>query len=285
MSDHENITLKIGAVHFNVSHLERAVYFYEEALGFKTISTFDRGVVLGSMDDQPLIVLYSVNNPPPRKKTTGLYHLAIRLPGREDLARLIYHLVNNQVEISGVADHGVSEAVYLTGPDEIGIELTCDRDMDEWPIDEEGQLDMGTEELDLDDLMMQLQGKSKKWIGLPAGTVIGHVHLKVAELAETLQFYTRLGFQLIQEYEEDALFFASGPYHHHIGANIWESAGADPLPPDSAGLNYFEILAEDKPLLKQIQANLNEAGIVFENNESGLLVSDPNGIRMVIKTI
>jgi catechol 2,3-dioxygenase len=284
VSDLENFAMKIGAVHLYVSHLERAVYFYEEALGFKTISTFERGVVLGSLGDHPLLVLHSVNNPPPRKKTTGLYHLAVRLPAREDLARLIYHLVNNQVEISGVADHGVSEAVYLTGPDDVGIELTCDRELDEWPMDEEGQVEMGTDDLDLDDLMMQMQGKSKKWIGLPAGTVIGHVHLKVAELDGTLQFYERLGFQLNQEYDEEALFFASGSYHHHIGANIWESAGADPLPSDTAGLNYFEILVSETNKLDSIKNTLVEADIPIEIHDDGLLISDPNGIRMMIKT-
>ena len=113
MPDLENFALKIGVVHLNISHLDRAVYFFEEALGFKMISKIERGAVLGTIADQPLIVLHSVNNPVPRKKTTGLYHLAIRLPDRVELARLIFHMVNNQVEISGVADHGVSEAVYF----------------------------------------------------------------------------------------------------------------------------------------------------------------------------
>lgn len=284
MPDLENFILKIGVVHLNISHLDRAVYFFEEALGFTIISKIERGAVLGTIADQPLIVLHSVNNPVPRKKTTGLYHLAIRLPNRVELARLIFHMVNNQVEISGVADHGVSEAVYLTGPDEIGIELYCDREMDEWPLDEDEQLDMGTDELDLEDLMLQLQGQSKKWTGMPAGTTIGHVHLKVAELEKTAEFYRLLGFHLTQQYDDEAVFFASGDYHHHIGANIWQSASADPLPPDTAGLNYFEIIADNKALIENIKNNLNEADVAMENRETGFMVTDPNGIHMVIKT-
>lgn len=284
MPDLENFALKIGVVHLNVSHLDRAVYFFEEALGCKLISTIERSVVLGTVNDLPLLVLHSVNNPVPRKRTTGLYHLAIRLPERVDLARLIYHMVNNQVEISGVADHGVSEAVYLTGPDEIGIELYSDRDVNEWPLDDEEQLDMGTDELDLEDLMLQLQGQSKKWSGMPPATTIGHVHLKVAELEKTAEFYSLLGFHITQQYGDDALFFASGDYHHHIGANIWQSAAADPLPPDAAGLDYFEIIAEDENLLKIIKSNLNEAGVAIEIGESGFMVTDPNGIHMAIKT-
>ena len=172
----------------------------------------------------------------------------------------------------------------LTGPDEVGIELYSDREMDEWPLDEDEQLDMGTDELDLEDLMLQLQGQSKKWTGMPAGTIIGHVHLKVAELEKTAEFYRLLGFHLTQQYGDEAIFFASGDYHHHIGANIWQSAAADPLPADTAGLAYFEIIVEDQNKLKEIMNNLNDAGVAMEISETGFSVTDPNGIHIVIKT-
>ena len=238
----EPVLMRMGKIHYNVSNLERAAYFFEEALGMKSLEKSANVITLGTIADQPLLVLQRVNNPPPRKKTTGLYHIAIHLPGREDLARLIFHLANNQVEISGVADHGVSESLYLTGPDDMGIELTCDRDYEQWPIDDKGQLEMGTEELDLDDLILTIQGKNKKWTGLPANTRVSHIHLQVSELENTAEFYTHLGFEITQAYGEQALFFASGDYHHHIGANTWQSAGADPLPADSAGLDHFEIV-------------------------------------------
>lgn len=276
----EPVRMHIGKVHYNVSNLERAAYFYEEGLGMKVLEKSEQSITLGTIADQPLLVLHRVNNPTPRKRTTGLYHLALRLPSREDLARLIYHLVNNQVELDGVADHGVSEALYLTGPEDMGIELTCDREYDQWPIDEEGQLDMITEELDLDNLILTIQGKNKKWTGLPAGTTIGHIHLRVAELEKTAEFYTTLGFEITQTYGEQALFLASGDYHHHIGANTWQSAGADPLAADTAGLNYFEVVLPDQKSLENLAMQLEEAEFALEKNEVSVSLADPNGIYL-----
>jgi catechol 2,3-dioxygenase len=276
----ESVRMHIGKVHYSVSNLERAAYFYKEGLGMKVLEKSEQSVTLGTIAGQPLLVLHRVNNPPPRKRTTGLYHVAIRLPSREDLARLIYHLVNNQVELDGVADHGVSESLYLTGPDDMGIELTCDRDYDQWPIDEDGQLDMITEELDLDNLILTIQGKNKKWTGLPAGTTIGHIHLRVAELEKTAEFYTTLGFEITQVQGEQALFFASGDYHHHIGANTWQSAGADPLAADTSGLNYFEVVIPDQNSLENLVINLEETEHVLEKKEDGISLIDPNGIHL-----
>lgn len=276
----EPVLMQIGKIYYNVSNLERASFFFEEGLGMQVLEKADASITLGTIGNQPLLVLQQVNNPAPRKKTTGLYHIAIRLPSREDLARLIYHLSNNQVEMSGVADHGVSESLYLIGPDDIGLELTCDRDKANWPVDEEGQLDMGTEDLDLDDLILSIQGKNKKWTGLPANTSIGHVHLRVSELEKTAEFYTALGFEITQAYGEQALFFASGNYHHHIGANTWQSAGADPLPADTAGLDLFEIELPDQKSIENLVNQLDEAEILYKKNEEGISLVDPSGIHL-----
>jgi len=278
-----SINIKIGVVHLNVSQLDRAAFFYEAALGFQTISKNDKEITLGAADLVPLIMLHKVNNPPPRKRTTGLYHLAILLPSREDLARLIFHMVNNQVNIEGAADHGVSEAIYLTGPDEVGIEIYWDKNLEDWPIDDEGQLEMGTDSLDIDNLMLSLQGKNKQFSMLPAGTRIGHVHLRVSELEDTSSFYSTLGLQLTQEYGTNAMFFAGGEYHHHIGVNTWQSAGAGPLPEDTAGLRYFEILVENKNTLDELRSLLTQSEIPFEDSEIGFFVTDPNGIQIHIR--
>jgi len=275
-----NNQLSIGKVHYNVSNLDRASYFFEEGLGMKLIDKSDQSVTLGTIDDKPLLVLHKVNNPIPRKKTTGLYHIAIRLSNREELARLIYHMVNNQIELDGVADHGVSESLYLTGPEDMGIELYCDRDYEDWPIDDEGQLEMVTEELDIDNLILTLQGKTKKWVGMPAGTTIGHIHLKGAELEKTAEFYTQLGFEVTQEYGDQAIFFASGEYHHHIGANTWQSAGASALDADTAGLNYFEIIIPNQTQLEELLESLSAAGNPANKIENEFELIDPNGIRL-----
>jgi len=279
----EGINIKIGVVHLNVTQLDRAQFFFEEGLGFKEIQKNESEVVLGNLDKQPLITLHKVNNPTPRKRTTGLYHIAILLPGRVDLARLIYHMVNNQINIEGAADHGVSEALYLTGPEETGIELYCDRAMEDWPIDDEGQLNMGTDPLDIDNLMFALQGKNKKWDGLPSGTRIGHIHLRASELKKTSDFYSSLGLEVTQDYGGSALFFAGGEYHHHIALNTWQSAGAEPLPEDTAGLRFFEILVESQDVLDDIKHSLEAQEITFENNNQGISVTDPNGIHIMIR--
>ena len=279
----EGINIKIGVVHLNVTQLDRAQFFFEEGLGFKEIQKNESEVILGNLDKQPLIALHKVNNPTPRKRTTGLYHIAILLPSREDLARLIYHMVNNQINIEGTADHGVSEAIYLTGPEETGIELYCDRAMEDWPIDDEGQLDMGTDPLDIDDLMYALQGKNKQWKGLPTGTRIGHIHLRASELEKTSDFYSILGLEVTQDYGESALFFAGGEYHHHIALNTWQSAGAEPLPEDTAGLRFFEILVENPEVLNDIKHTLEGQEINYERNDQGILVVDPNGIHILIR--
>ena len=279
----EGINIKIGVVHLNVTQLDRAQFFFEEGLGFKEIQKNESEVILGNLDKQPLIALHKVNNPTPRKRTTGLYHIAILLPSREDLARLIYHMVNNQINIEGTADHGVSEAIYLTGPEETGIELYCDRAMEDWPIDDEGQLDMGTDPLDIDDLMYALQGKNKQWKGLPTATRIGHIHLRASELEKTSDFYSILGLEVTQDYGESALFFAGGEYHHHIALNTWQSAGAEPLPEDTAGLRFFEILVENPEVLIDIKHTLEGQEINYERNDQGILVVDPNGIHILIR--
>lgn len=282
MAEDQALKIEISVVHLNISHMERATFFFTEALGFRILEEKDQTIVLGTAANIPLLVLHKVNNPPPRKATTGLYHLAILLPSRQDLARFILHLVNNNIQIDGVADHGVSESVYLTGPDESGIEIYCDRPKEDWPVVEDGRLDMGTDELDLDDLILTVQGKNKLWQGLPADTCLGHIHLRVSDLTKTAQFYTNLGMQLTQEYGESALFFATGGYHHQIGANTWQSAGAESLPPDTAGLASFQISVESKSQLETIRQNLTAASISFTEEDGYISLQDPNGISLAI---
>lgn len=279
--DDMNIEVKMGTVHLNVSHLERAGFFFSEALGIPKIESDTQSMVLGT-NAQPLLILHQVNNPPPRKATTGLYHLALLLPSREDLARMILHLVNNNVPLYGVADHGVSEAIYLNGPDEIGIEIYCDRPEDEWPLDEQGQIEMGTDELDLDNLLMTIKGKTKNWAGLPANAGIGHIHLKVTELENTARFYSLLDLKIVQKYGENAIFLSSNNYHHQVGANTWESAGAEPLPGDTAGLRSFELLVEPTAL-SLIKERLNAAGQQFTEEQASIQLEDPNGIKIILK--
>ena len=275
----------IGKVELFVSNLDRSVLFYQNSLGFQVDFRQDGRAGLGCAGGAPLVVLNEKPGARKVSKTTGLYHLAVLLPSRLALARLLLHIAQKEIEVEGAADHGVSEALYLSDPDGNGIEVYADRRKNDWPRDDIGKLQMGTEELDIDDLLLELKGKvndlQAPWEGLPAGTVIGHIHLRVADLAATEHFYREvMGFDLVQRYGSGALFFSAGGYHHHIGANTWGGVGAPPPPPDAAGLRWFEILLPGQAAYEALQKRLESAGSVVEALEGGMLVRDParNGI-------
>ncbi len=263
---------RIGAVHLTVADLGRLVSFYETRLGLTVRQRDSRTAWLGA-GGPDLLVLHE--SPTARRVpgTTGLYHFAVLVPTRRDLARSLRRLVDTGTTLQGVADHGVSEALYLGDPEGNGIEIYRDRPRADWPI-VAGQLRMGADHLDLDGLLSELdaEGHAHDAAGMPPATTIGHVHLHVADLVATEEFYAGvLGFELTQRFGGSACFFAAGGYHHHVGANIWAGAGAPPPPPGARGLDHFEIV-------------LNRSGR-FKDREiyPSDLVRDPSGntIRFV----
>ena len=267
----------VGEVQLVVSDLERSVTFYQNALGFRVLDRQEGRAVLGA-GSRRLLTLVEQPGAKPAPRTTGLYHFAVLLPDRRSLARLLYHMADTEVPVQGASDHGVSEALYLSDPDSNGIELYRDRDPEEWPQDEAGKMEMGTEALDIDDLVMELQDGLTPWEGLPDGTRIGHVHLRVRNIPEAEAFYAGvLGFQLTQRYGTGASFVSAGGYHHHVGFNTWQSAGAPPPPPNATGLRWFELLLPDTTALEAVRARLSAAGIMVDAQDEGVLVRDPSG--------
>jgi catechol 2,3-dioxygenase len=271
----------IGEVQLTVSNLDRSLKFYRDQLGFRLLSQEGGQAVLGAGAG----FLRLFENPQARqvKGVTGLYHFAVLLPDRRSFARLIFHLAENGIEVAGVADHGVSEAIYMSDPDGNGIELYSDRRRNDWPRDDLGRLQMGTEQLDLEDLLLELRDGMDLFTGLPEDTRVGHIHLHVANLAEADHFYRQvMGFELMQRYGAGAMFFSAGGYHHHVGVNTWAGEGAPPPPPDAAGLRWFEIRLPGQPALDAISARLQAAGIAFEAHQGSLLLRDPsqNGILL-----
>lgn len=275
----------IGEICLTVSNLDRSVQFYRDRLGFQVMELAEKpGQAVMGAGGNRLITL--VENPGARQVpgTTGLYHFAILLPDRRSLARLLYHLAETGAEIQGASDHGVSEALYLSDPDGNGIELYRDRKRSEWPVDDIGHLFMGTDELDIDDLVMELRGGLTPWEGLPEKTVIGHVHLQVRDLAEAEKFYTQvLGFQLMQHYGSGAAFVSAGGYHHHIGMNTWTSAGGPPPPEDAVGLCWFEVCLPNAEALEEVRARLDAAGVQYVQQVIGVLVRDPSENAILLK--
>ena len=272
----------IGAVHLTISDLRRSVRFYETHLGFSVHRRDDRTVWLGA-GGADLLVLTQCESAPRVRGTTGLYHFAILVPSRADLARSLRRLVATDTIMQGAADHGVSEALYLADEDGNGIEIYRDRPRDQWPI-VGGHLRMGADPFDLDALLTEA-GRADSAAGLPAGTIIGHVHLHVSRLEDAHAFYVDLlGFELMQRYGPSALFVAAGGYHHHIGLNTWAGVGAPPPPPGAIGLQHFVVMLPDDAARDSVVGRLAKAGIVPEPVEGGVLVHDPAKNAILLKT-
>jgi len=265
-------TTSLGAVHLTVSDLDASVAFYRGAVGLEELERRDGVARLGTGRTE-LLVLVEERGARSSRGYTGLYHFALLLPGRADLARWLAHAGRERVPLQGLSDHYVSEAIYLGDPDGHGIEIYCDRPRELW----EGSVGqrMTTQPLDVSDLLGVLaEPESEPFDGLPAGTVMGHVHLKVASIAETVTFYRDvLGFALMAQLGHQAAFLAAGGYHHHIGANTWESAGAPAPPPGSAALRHATVVLPDEGERDRVLARVDAAGTAVE----GDIVRDPSG--------
>jgi catechol 2,3-dioxygenase len=181
------------------------------------------------------------------------------------------------VPLTGLSDHAVSEAIYLRDPDHHGIEIYADRPRELW----EGRIGelLTTLRLDTDDLLGELDDPATEpFDGLPDGTIVGHTHLRVADVESSVAFYRDvLGFPLVAELPATAAFLGAGGYHHHIGANIWESAGASPGPPGTATLRNATILVPTKEELDRVAGRVADAGQEPEQRDDGVLVRDPSG--------
>jgi catechol 2,3-dioxygenase len=228
----------IGAVRLTVADLDQAVAYYERVIGLRMLERDGDVVRLGA--DTALVELEGDPGAPPRgAHSTGLFHLAVLVPTRADLARAVRRVVETGERFTGASDHLVSEALYLRDPEGNGIELYRDRPRETWQYDGD-EIRMGTVALDLGDLMRnEPDGEDA---GMPEGARIGHVHLQVADLADAEAFYAgELGLDVTVRSYPGALFLSRGGYHHHVGANTWASAGSPPAPAGSRGLKWFEI--------------------------------------------
>jgi len=267
----------MGAVHLAVADLDRSIAFYERHLGLVVHGRTARGARLGA-GRADLLVLEERPGAVRPRGTTGLYHFALLVPTRLDLARSLRRLMDLETRMQGFADHGVSEALYLADPDGNGIEIYRDRSRDEWPV-VNGHFQMGTDPLDLGDLIGELDGSGGNAIAAPmhAGTRMGHVHLHVAHLDAAEEFYVRvLGFNVTQRYGGGALFVSAGGYHHHLGLNTWAGVGAPPPPAEAIGLRRFAVHLPDETALGAVVERVRAAGISIEPVGTTFVVRDPS---------
>ena len=272
---------KMGAVELTVSDLERSLDYYRTAIGLQVLDQAGGRASLGA-DSTELVVLVEQPGAPPSDGYTGLFHFALLVPDRAALARWLAHSARDRVTLTGLSDHVVSEAIYLRDPDRHGIEIYADRPRETW----EGQVAsrMTTIPLDVDDLLGELDDPAAEpFDGLPDGTVMGHIHLKVAGIPETVEFYRDvLGFELVAGRGNEAAFLSAGGYHHHVGANTWESAGAPPPPAGSAALRHATIVLPSVEERDELVGRVAESGAEPQDTPEGPLVRDPSGNELVL---
>ncbi len=278
-------TTRLGAVRLQVADLQRSMAYYVEILGLRIVAQADGAATLAAHgDDRPLVELvgYPQARRAGRAVRTGLYHFAILLPDRASLGRFVRHLADVGVR-AGAGDHLVSEAFYLHDPDGLGIEVYADRPRSEWRrIGRE--LMMATDPVDVPDLVKAAGGES--WTGMPAGTVMGHVHLHVGDVGRAAAFYAEgLGFDRITWSYPGALFLSAGGYHHHVGTNTW--AGPDAAAParDEAQLLEWTLELPDAAAVTATAASVAAAGFTIAEDAPGEFVArDPWGTTVRVRT-
>lgn len=248
----------IDAVELNVYHLEELKDFYTKFIGLQILNESQDFVSLGV--DKPLLNLYKISETR-RYQTTGLYHFALCVPSQKALAEILVHLIEHKVAITGAANHGYSNALYLNDLEGNGIEIYADKPESEWTILEDGQIVGVTEELDVQALLALAQAK---FTGLPQGTKMGHVHLKVNQLTETQDFYEKLGLNLKYNFGHQAKFMAAGFYHHHFGFNTWSGTGLTKMKSNQLGLRQIILNLKQKEL--QMDEVLDPSGIPLKIN-------------------
>jgi catechol 2,3-dioxygenase len=271
-----------GALRLKVADLGRVQRFYEDVIGLRMLDSDDVGR-LGAAGRTAVELMASPGARPRPPGTTGLFHLAIVVPGRAELAGALARITRAGWRLTGASDHLVSEALYVNDPEGNGIEIYRDRPRSEWQY-QNGEIRMSTLPLDVDRLLADLRDDGPDNDAMPAGTRIGHVHLNVADLDEAQAFYSGvLGFDVTVRGYPGALFLSTGGYHHHIGVNTWAGLGAPAPPEGSRGLEWFELIVEDQRHLAGLEERLGRAEAEHDPVAGGILTRDPSGNGVLVR--
>lgn len=273
----------IDSVHVTITSLVRSIRFYEERVGLVVHERGTQTASMGAEHGRTILALHESASATRVAKTTGLYHFAILVPSRADLAQALRRLVTTHTVMQGFADHGVSEALYLADPDGNGIEIYRDRPRQEWP-ELGGKLQMGVDPLDVERLLAESRDEQPA-ARMPPGTVMGHMHLHVADVDEAERFYRdAVGFDLIMRYGRSAAFLSAGGYHHHVAINTWAGVGAPPAPPGSIGLREFAVRVADRDALDGVAQSLATAGVTtLARDDQSIRVADPSSNVVVFR--
>ncbi len=215
--------------------------YYKSVVGLKEVSRRPGVIALGAGDNGFFEIeeVKSLKLDDPR--SAGLYHTAFLLPKRTDLAQWARHAMDKKIQIEGASDHLVSEAIYLTDPQGNGIEIYADRTPAGWKWDG-SNVRMASERLNFDSLAADIAGSPESWSGAPDGSMVGHVHLRVGDAGEAERWWhEEMAFDTVAHYGGQAVFLSTGGYHHHVGANVWQSKGAGKRDLDRTGLGFVEM--------------------------------------------
>lgn len=282
MNFHRKPNIFVSRVDIKVEHLERSIAFYQDVIGFQVIRQTNRTAHLSADGETVILTLEQPEDvQPKRKDALGLYHFAILLPTRAHLAQIVRHFAQIGLRF-GSSDHLVSEALYFSDPDGNGIEIYRDRNPSEWTWRNE-QVDMAVDPLDFDDLLQE--PPLQPWHRLPPETVMGHIHLHVAELQRVEEFYVRgLGFEVVCRFGSQALFISTGKYHHHIGLNTWLGPNATKAPYNSVGLTSFTLAFPDESALLHTVSKLKELGFPVEEFGGTFTITDPSGNQIQLES-
>lgn len=279
--------MHVGEVALRVRDLGQMTGYYRSMLGLDVLHDGTDLVTLGAGGVPLLHLLPRPDATPEASGQAGLYHTAFLMPTREDLARWLVHVARSQVPLTGFADHSVSEAVYLTDPEGNGVEVYSDRPRESW-LWAGDRVSMGTQELDIDDIFLKTRTPTDRdlYSDAPANLRIGHIHLKVGALTTARDFYaTGLGLDVVAgDDQRGATFLSSGRYHHHIGANIWESQDAGPRQEAMTGLDWFSLTARDTAIVERRRAELEAKGFAVSAIDGGFEAKDPWGTRVRLVT-
>jgi catechol 2,3-dioxygenase len=271
---------RIGTVALSVADLRRSLAYYQHDIGLALLSQRGDQATLG-VGSTTLLQLHEIPGARLVRRAAGLYHFALRVPTRRDLARVLRHVDERGTRVGGAADHLFSEALYLSDPDGHGIEIYSDRSRDFW-YDTQGNLRAASDPLDLRDILGELDGDEAPWEGLPVGAAMGHIHLQVGTIRDAERFYIdALGFERTIGMPT-ASFVSAGGYHHHIGINTWAGIGVPP-PEGAARLLSYEVILASRDALSAVVDRVRAAGIPLTEDAHGWAVRDPSHNRILLR--
>ncbi|WPE19390.1 Catechol-2,3-dioxygenase [Shinella zoogloeoides] len=264
--------------HLTVIDLPMVSSFYQKVMGLSVLDGSASGETLG-VGERPLLTLTTGSNAARAPRNApGLFHTAFLVPNRRELGRWLAHAAHNNVALTGASDHLVSEAIYLDDPEGNGIEIYRDRDRAEWTYVPDGTVKMATHRLDLQALYDE--APKDGWTGQENGTVIGHIHLQVSDIPEADAFFRDvLGLDVMARYP-GASFFATGKYHHHVAANVWNSRGQPKREDGMTGLSDYTIRFNDAAKLEAATKKLDELAIPTTRSGGAVSLVDPWGIGL-----